>query len=363
MLCNREITMKILKQYKKKILKTAIITSPIIGLLSITPILLYIDSLPEEKKYFIDTNVIEVVAVVVFTSLNIFLQWMMNAVLLGKFMTEKGLWGMKKGWQRYLVSNFLLFVYIFTIHHEGDTGRLDLATFDLYPYIGSFVTNSVVIVMLDLIVSEVEKSDLKLQKAELEIRELLAQQKHLKQQIHPHFLFNALGTLQSLITKDPATAVVYSEKLSKYLRTSLMLAQNDLISVDGEINFLEDYLFLQKMRFSSHIHYQFNIPSQIRERGKLPVFALQILFENAIKHNSFSKSEPLTIHVNCESGGYLSITNNRIALYAKRDSAGLGLSNLKERFKFFTSKLPVVEETDAYFKVTLKILDLESSNH
>lgn len=169
----------------------------------------------------------------------------------------------------------------------------------------------------------------------------------LRQQIQPHFLFNALNVLKSLIKKDPLTAERYLLHLSDFLRTSFTKNKKGTATVREEIKLCRDYLEMQKMRFGDALEYRFEIP-QSYDSGILPIFSLQPLAENAIKHNELTEDNPLFIRIVGEAGR-IKVENNLQRKKTVEDSTGSGLSNLSERYKtLFGEPLLITEDNDTF---------------
>jgi len=293
---------------------------------------------------------------IIFLMSNTFLIWVINIQLLRYF--YKPTLPKILQWQgaRYVASYIYVFsIFLIIISNAPHPGRIKVVGW--YPLVGMFAINTFILLIINLIVTRNEKEELKLQKAQLEISQLTTQQEQLKQQIHPHFLFNALGTLQVLMKKKGGQATDYAGQLAKFLRSSLSIAEQDVMSVQDDLAYFEDYLQLQKMRFGEGIQYQFDIPQEVIEKGRLPVFSLQILAENAIKHNAFSIQSPLFIDIKYEEG-LLIITNNLSPKFNQENASGIGLKNLTARFGHFTSHLPEIQMTQHQFKVTIKVLGL-----
>ncbi len=156
--------------------------------------------------------------------------------------------------------------------------------------------------------------------------------------------------------KDLQKADTYLQQLATFLRTSLSLARENIISIEEELNFLHYYLQLQKMRFASGLQFEIKLPKEVKQNGKLPVFTLQILAENAIKHNAFSEEDPLFIQITYQPSGLIVVSNNKRPKFKVEDSTKLGLENLKKRFSHFTPVPPRVEETKAEYRVYLQVL-------
>ena len=180
------------------------------------------------------------------------------------------------------------------------------------------------------------------------------QYKALKNQVNPHFLFNSLNTLSSLVYQNQETAVKFIKQLSDVYRYVLEHKDNELVKMGEEINFVEKYVFLQKIRFGENLKTEIDIPEK-KNRVVAPL-SLQMLVENAIKHNIASSDKPLTIRVFCENG-YIIVKNNLQRKSVVKDSGGIGLSNIRSRYKFLTDKEPVVEETADEFIVKIPLIE------
>jgi len=161
----------------------------------------------------------------------------------------------------------------------------------------------------------------------------------LKSQINPHFMFNSLNTLNSLIYQDQDLAARYVGELSKVYRTVLASAKNEIVTVAEELIVLESYIFLQSIRFEDRFKVKINLSDGCREMH-IPPMVLQMLIENAIKHNELTTENPLVVEVFDEDG--LINVKNKIALkqVLPGDNSSTGLSNIKERYKTF-SDVPV----------------------
>jgi LytS/YehU family sensor histidine kinase len=181
----------------------------------------------------------------------------------------------------------------------------------------------------------------------------IRQSHYLKTHINPHFLFNALASLKSLIRINPQIAESYLMKLSEFLRASISQT-NDLISLQDELQLCNEYIDLQKIRFQEGLIYETDIdPNSLH--NKIPFFALQSLIENALKHNIVSLINPLTIRVEVK-GNQLTIINNIQALLTQVTSSNTGLSNLNERMKIQTGQRIFIDKNQHHFKVQLTLL-------
>ena len=193
----------------------------------------------------------------------------------------------------------------------------------------------------------------------------------LKNQLDPHFLFNSLNVLTSLISENPQQAERFTTKLSKVYRYVLEQRNKDLVPIEEELKFAKTYMELLGMRFEDAV--QFNIPDNISNNElKIVPLSLQLLLENAVKHNVVSTSKPLTINI-YEEGSYLMITNNVNPKEAIGKSTKIGLQNIADRYGLITDKGVKIENNNKTFKVSLPLLykmnnmmytdDLENSKY
>lgn len=176
----------------------------------------------------------------------------------------------------------------------------------------------------------------------------------LKNQLDPHFLFNSLNVLTSLIEEDPHQAQKFTTSLSKVYRYVLEQKNKDLVTVDEELNFARTYVRLLKMRFEDSII--FDIPEQSSEPdAKIVPLSLQLLLENAVKHNVVTSSKPLHIKV-FEKNGNLIVENNLQEKQVVKKSSGVGLQNIRQRYEILTDKLVHITKTTSNFSVSLPML-------
>ena len=130
----------------------------------------------------------------------------------------------------------------------------------------------------------------------------------LKNQVNPHFLFNNFSTLIGLIEEKKELAIEYVEHLSDFFRNILEVKDKNLITVNEELKFLESYLYIQRMRYGKNLKVEINIPDHLLE-SMLPTLSLQMLIENAIKHNVISNTRLLVIYVLAENGNKIIVEN------------------------------------------------------
>ena len=181
----------------------------------------------------------------------------------------------------------------------------------------------------------------------------------LKNQLDPHFLFNSLNVLTSLIEEDPDQAQKFTTSLSKVYRYVLEQKNKDLVSVDEELQFAKTYVRLLKMRFEDSI--VFDIPEASgNSEAKIVPLSLQLLLENAVKHNVVTSSKPLHIKV-FEKDGMLMITNNLQEKQVVKKSSGVGLRNIQQRYNILTDRQVNITKTSKDFTVELPMLTKQVS--
>lgn len=180
----------------------------------------------------------------------------------------------------------------------------------------------------------------------------------LKQQVNPHFLFNSLNVLTSLIKVDPDLAELFTERLSKVYRYVLENKEKDLVSLSTELEFLNAYLFLLEIRFMKKLFIEIKIDKGYFDYLILPI-AIQLIIENAIKHNTFSKAQPLKIEIFVDDQQRLNIINNLNVRETKLVSTGVGLENINRRYVLVSDQRPEFIKTTEHFIAKLPLLKSE----
>lgn len=181
-----------------------------------------------------------------------------------------------------------------------------------------------------------------------------AQFESLKNQLDPHFLFNSLNVLSSLIDENPNQAQKFTASMSKIYRYVLEQKDKELVTVEEEIEFAKTYCELLKTRFEDSVDFEFNVEREDLRKFVVPL-SLQLLLENCIKHNFATSSKPLLIKVFSENKT-LCIENNLQARELIKESAGIGLANIVQRYALLTKENVFIEKSEDYFKVKLPIL-------
>ncbi len=183
---------------------------------------------------------------------------------------------------------------------------------------------------------------------------LQAQLQNLKDQLNPHFLFNNLSVLSSLVYIDQDKAVGFINQLSKVYRYLLDNRNCELVRLDSELTFIQSYTYLIQIRFDKNIAFDIDIPKE-KMHLMLPPLSLQMLVENAIKHNEISNEMPLKIIIKMNDD-MIEVSNNLQLRTTTEESSKTGLQNIKDRYKFFTEKQVEVFENGNSFIVKIPLL-------
>lgn len=190
--------------------------------------------------------------------------------------------------------------------------------------------------------------------AQLRQEKLMMELNALRAHVDPHFLFNSFNVLSGLIDEDPEKAQNFLAGLSKIYRYILEQRNSDTSSLEAELDFAKKYLDLQKMRFEESIHLKIDIQNTLLSR-QIPSLTLQLLLENAIKHNSFDKTQPLDIQIFSE-GQTLIVRNNKATRKILQEGDGLGLQNIKDRYALLTNEPVLILNEVKTFTVKLPLL-------
>ncbi|MEI9806588.1 MAG: histidine kinase [Bacteroidota bacterium] len=195
------------------------------------------------------------------------------------------------------------------------------------------------------------------------LREENSQAKILRyqEQLNPHFVFNNLNIVTALIDKDPESAKTFVEQFSASYRYLLLESDKELVTLKSEIDFLESYLYLLKVRFQQSLQTIIKIPDELLELY-VPPFSLQLLIENCIKHNVISQVNPLVIEV-LAFDKQVMVRNNRQPKLQTDHPSNKGLTNIQNRYQFFTDLQIDVKQTSTYFSVSIPLLETNEYSH
>jgi two-component system LytT family sensor kinase len=193
------------------------------------------------------------------------------------------------------------------------------------------------------------------EKDQLEKEKLKAELHNLKEMVNPHFLFNTLNSLSALISENPRQAEIFLDELTRVYRYLLRNNETDLVTLTNELQFIRSYFHLLKTRYSEGIHFitDINLPS---DDYLLPPLTLQLLVENAVKHNRLMKDQPLTIHIFTTQNHELVVSNNIQKKDTMVDSTKVGLQNISAKYRLLQKPGIVVDSSGNTFSVTIPLI-------
>ena len=198
-----------------------------------------------------------------------------------------------------------------------------------------------------------------LEAEQLRTQQLRSELEVLKTQISPHFLFNSLNTLVTLIEENPKQAVSFTQKLSEVYRFILTNKEEEMVTLEREMKFTESYIFLLKMRFAENLHIRYDIPAE-HMSSYLPPMTLQILIENAIKHNVVSVAKPLHIDIVVKNGDTLLVRNNYQPKSTAVASTHTGLKNIRRRYQYLSQREVEVTHSLSHFEVAMPLVQVQN---
>ncbi|RMG65575.1 MAG: response regulator [Bacteroidetes bacterium] len=201
-----------------------------------------------------------------------------------------------------------------------------------------------------------EKQRLELRAAQQERQNILSRFETLKNQVNPHFLFNCLNALSSLIHEDTDLADRFIAKLTRVYRYVLELKDEERVTLDEELHFIRSYLFLQQIRFGNRLQWYLQVQEGELNRY-IPPLTLQLLVENAIKHNIVSQAQPLTIELYSDGPDWFVVKNTYQPRDGKSDSTRIGLRNLEARYGFLCDRKPAFFIDNDHYIARVPLLD------
>jgi two-component system, LytTR family, sensor kinase len=182
----------------------------------------------------------------------------------------------------------------------------------------------------------------------------------LKNQISPHYLFNCLNTISSLLYKDSHMAEEFIRRMADTFRYVLTNQKQKLVTVRQEIEFVKSYYYLLQVRYEHHLKLEINLPKNILDTP-MPPLTLQLLVENAVKHNQISKDLPLLVYISAQDNTHINVTNTKTQPINPLTSFKIGLENIRHRYSFF-SKEKVVVKNEEKFTVKLPVIKNLTNN-
>jgi two-component system, LytTR family, sensor kinase len=371
----------------RKLLTIAVYTSTAIGVIAIGPA--FIVGITFWRISFEPLTLLLLVVFLFFgMSLFVFQFWCINIGFyylenrFKKIFSQRGL-----RWVASYLSGIVLFIIMRLIASPlfNDTARqqemlnwklktfnIQQINFDYTQFTGIFTqlmivlfvvlsVNTVVIIILEFVLLSDKKRRIENENNLLKVKNIEAENLKLRQQLQPHFLFNSLNVLKTLIRRQPDNAEAYLKRLSDFLRASVSYNQMNTVSITEELKLCIDYMEMQKIRFGNAIGFTIDFPEDL-QKGRIPLFAIQTLIENAIKHNAFTVESPLTIQL-VYHNGWITVQNNIQPKTAHESTTGMGLLNLAERYRIISGDEISIDHNNTDFSVGIKVLSHEDCNY
>lgn len=198
-------------------------------------------------------------------------------------------------------------------------------------------------------------NELQLRAERMEKEKSLAQLEVLRNQVNPHFLFNSLSILTTLVHENAGLSEKFISELSKFYRYSLDEGKNDTVNLSTEVSFVSSYLFLLGLRFGDKLKCSIDIDLDKYSQAKIAPFTLQLLLENAVNHNQMSDARPLQVDINV-TDGYLVVVNSIHEKVQRANSTKAGLKNIIDRYRLLTEDPVSVESNKNTFVVRVPLL-------
>ena len=235
----------------------------------------------------------------------------------------------------------------------------DLKTLDVYiSFLGVSFTTSVLVGTVYEAVYFFENWHKTIQINEaLKIQQIRTQFEVLQNQMSPHFLFNSLNTLTALIAENHDIAIEFTQKLSDVYRYILQHKDKELVRLSEELEFVRDYMFLLQMRYPDNLHVNMKVDN-VYQRLYIAPLTIQMLVENAIKHNVISRKHPLTIDIYVENGKSVVVKNNLMLKTSIKKSTKTGLENIKKRYEYLGQRKIDIITTTRNFMVAIPLIKL-----
>ena len=232
----------------------------------------------------------------------------------------------------------------------------DTTAFNLIHSFRDFLIATIVISGIIIIKNIYDKQSVRIENEKLKNEKLLGQYESLKNQMSPHFLFNSLTALRELIDQDAKDAKLYISHLSLVLRYTLSSIDAQSKSLYEELEVAESYLHLVKIRYGASLRVETSVDERFKNY-RLPPLAIQILIENAIKHNEISNKNPFTIKIGTTADQNLVVTNPIRERVSKEFSSGIGLSNLSKQYQYLAGREITISNRNNEFKVELPLIN------
>lgn len=247
-----------------------------------------------------------------------------------------------------LIVNYLIYTYVYRINIFDDLRRMFIYAVMTF---GISMLITTIIYLKHFFISWRESV---LQKEKFKQDAITMQYETLKSYVNPHFLFNSLSVLSSLVEKDTAKSQEFIKQLSDIYRYVLEQKDKELVPLETELTFIVSYINLHRIRHGGNLKVNLSVDNRF---GYVIPLSLQILLENAFKHNIISEEEPLDVTISREAD-YIFVQNKLQTRKTINENEGIGLETISKRYEFFTNRPLIINADNGFFTVKIPVLDL-----
>ncbi|RHU30698.1 histidine kinase [Parabacteroides sp. TM07-1AC] len=339
-----------------KYVLAVVVISVVVAFLTHFPELISLFDHSGQNSLFSGMSMADVANEILFTFVSLLILFAMNTVLFGfNRPTARITWG--KMILSFVLTGFasnLLGQGFVFLHHQFDIPAIDAMVHHYLHPLRDFIITCIVTGSCYMIHLIRKSQQVSVENEQLRSENLVNQFEALKNQLNPHMLFNSLNTLRSLIRETPDKAQDYLQELSRVLRYTLQGNECMSVTLREEMEFVSAYNFLLKMRYEDNLEFDIRIEEEA-ETLQLPPMSVQLLIENAVKHNEISNRHPLVIRV-CTTGKQLTVSN---PIQRKKTASGglqIGLANLAKRYSLLFKEEIEVREDNNTFIVTIPLI-------
>ena len=339
-----------------KYVLAVVVISVVVAFLTHFPELISLFDHSGQNSLFSGMSMADVANEIFFTFVSLLILFAMNTVLFGfNRPTARITWGkmilsfVLTGFASNLMGQGFVF-----LHHQFDIPAIDAMVHHYLHPLRDFIITCIVTGSCYMIHLIRKSQQVSVENEQLRSENLVNQFEALKNQLNPHMLFNSLNTLRSLIRETPDKAQDYLQELSRVLRYTLQGNECMSVTLREEMEFVNAYNFLLKMRYEENLEFDIRIEEEA-ETLQLPPMSVQLLIENAVKHNEISNRHPLVIRV-CTTGKQLTVSN---PIQRKKTASGglqIGLANLAKRYSLLFKEEIEVREDNNTFIVTIPLI-------
>ncbi len=347
----------------KKYIQLTVLVSLVVSFLIHFPELVSLTDTVEQQTLFPGMSAVDVLFEVGYTFLSLLVLFAVNTFLFG-FNSPV----VRISWWKVVLSFILiwllsrllgeLFVYM---HRNFNIPAIDAMVHHYLHPVRDFIISLIVTGTCYISYLIRGRQEVLLQNGKLVAENIQNQYQALKNQLNPHMLFNSLNTLQSLVRESPEKAQDYIRELSRVLRYTLQENDTHTVALREEVDFVDAYIFLMKMRYEDNLHFNMEVDERLMEY-RLPPLSVQTLVENAIKHNEISNRKPLTIDIRTvnisekEGDAFLCIDNDLQPRRTAPSGTGIGLANLSKRYELLFGKEIQIAEVNDKFSVCIPLI-------